>query len=118
MSNALRKELENIPVPHELDMKIEQAIRRGKRAMTTGRILKPLAAVILLIFWRKLQKWGMSNFCGWSTLFMTCQATLIKLQQDTSIKRDEASDTASALMPGRMSLRWLRSASWGYPGAL
>lgn len=50
MSNALRKELENIPVPHELDMKIEQAIRRGKRAMTTGRILKPLAAVILLIF--------------------------------------------------------------------
>lgn len=47
--SALKKEFENIPVPPELDLKIEQAIRRGRRGKTTGRIFKPLAAVVSLI---------------------------------------------------------------------
>lgn len=47
--SALKKEFENIQVPQELDLYIQQAIRKGRRVKTTGRIFKPLAAVISLV---------------------------------------------------------------------
>jgi len=47
--SALKKEFENIHVPQELDLIIEQAIRRGRKVKTTGRIFKPLATVASLI---------------------------------------------------------------------
>ena len=47
--SALKKEFENIQVPQELDLYIEQAIRKGRRGKTTGRIFKPLVAVISLV---------------------------------------------------------------------
>ena len=50
--SALKKEFENIQVPQELDLFIEQAIRKGRRVNTTGRIFKPLVTVasIILVF--------------------------------------------------------------------
>ena len=47
--SALKKEFENIQVPQELDLIIEQAIGKGKRVKKTFHIFRPLATVASLI---------------------------------------------------------------------
>jgi hypothetical protein len=44
----LRKEYESIQVPEELDLYVEQAIRKGRRVKRTRRIFQPIAAIIFV----------------------------------------------------------------------